>query len=132
MTSLYLRTSDLVKIIGTDATVCLCTALGGLSGIYVPQPARLNPDHRLVRAVGMSAAQTLASIFGGEYVEIPKGSTLGKRKREIYRMSEQGVPHNLIARRTGVTERYVRMITSDGAPRQTLRDERQQDLFDAA
>lgn len=93
----------------TDLTTALTLAdkLGG-SRVFVPREPR--PGSKLVEAVGMEAARSIAELYPTENVDIPLGplASHGRRHREIMRLVEQGISNQEIARRLHCHNRTVR------------------------
>lgn len=111
---------DIAELIGVAATLRLVDAYGG-SVLYVPMS--LEPGHRLVQAIGPKAAEEMVRIYGAEKVEIPVLRIARSRKALI--TGAEGKTRE-VARRLGVTERWVRMVRNEPS----RRDDRQTDLLD--
>ncbi len=107
------RIDDLTRILGQDALEKLAGEFGGRR-LVVPKIARLGPTHPLVQLLGMDVAQRLSKHFDGEYIEIPKCSRLERKRRNeaIRRDRATGMTQAALARRYGVTERWVRAIVN--------------------
>lgn len=96
---------------GLAAALAIAEARGG-QRIYMP--VALQPEHWLVRTIGMTAATALAQHFPkGECLDVPfgpAGSYLAERRRRA-RLYAEAVSGNLsandAARRIGVTRRAV-------------------------
>lgn len=126
MSRFYLTAQELVELLGTTEAARVCAAFGGLSNVYVPR--RPAADSRWARAVGLETARALATEYGGEYIEIPMGRDLKIKALQVQALLGKGLSAPEIARRAGVTERYVRIVAA-AAPQA---DPRQPGLFDAA
>ncbi|MBX9752297.1 MAG: hypothetical protein K5Q68_22095 [Roseococcus sp.] len=109
---------DIAEVIGVAAALRLVDAFGGMT-LYVPE--KLDPAHRLVQSIGMSAAEALIARYGLEKIEVPTLHMARTRKALIANTTG---PTHLVARELGVTTRWVRMVRNvPGA------DPRQMDMF---
>ena len=94
--------AEIAEIAGRDAAMELALKLGG-EALYVPRPARLDPDHRLVVVVGVEASVRIAERFQGEAIDVP----LARRALTRW-MAARGVPKREIARRLGFSASAAR------------------------
>ena len=94
--------AEIAEIAGRDAAMELALKLGG-EALYVPRPARLDPDHRLVVVVGFEASVRIAERFQGETIDVP----LARRELALW-MAARGATRREIARRLGRQVRTVR------------------------
>ena len=95
---------------GEGAALRLAEAKGGAPA-YIPRPGALDDGHWLVKAVGQKAAWEIASIYGGEEIEIPLGPFAGCRNRvraAIRAAMDSGASAAQAARLAGVHIRTVR------------------------
>ncbi len=99
----------------------LSSSYGG-QNIYVPK--NLKEDHFLVQCLGFDAANILVDLRGGEKVDIPNCKIFNALKSRI--IKSVGSNRN-VAKKFGVTERYVRMCRNGNG---SQHDIRQQNLFD--
>ena len=99
---------QLVPIIGTTAIVQLIQHWGGTS-VYVPTPQRLTRHHPLATHIGYDQALQLAEYIRGGDLAIPIGKTLASalQRLDIAALTAQGHSAASIARRYGVTDRWV-------------------------
>jgi len=106
---------EIAEVIGVAATLRLVDAYGG-SVCYVP--TRLDDSHRLVQAIGPLAAQRLVARYTGEKLEIA-GLYVARTRKALIANAEGSVAE--VARKLGVTRRWVRMVRNagrSGDPRQ--------------
>jgi len=108
----------LAIVIGPAAAVKLAEVLGGTENIYIPKTARI--DHLLTSVIGLDRLEDLCSAFGGERIEIPRGTFKDLKKAQI--IDAEGSNRD-VALRLRVTQRYVRRVRSE------LRNQYQPDLF---
>ena len=71
----------------------------------------------IAEAIGTENFYKLAEVVGGTTVYIPKPESLVRPVRDA-RIKEEfnGYNHTLLARKYGVTERWVRQLCGDGHP----------------
>lgn len=93
-----------------DLALRLAGEHGGITR-YIPIGVP-GDDHWLVRCVGKAGAQALAEQHGGCWLAIPKAEHLRSKKALI--AAAKGTTRE-IARRFGVTDRYVRMVREKGS-----------------
>lgn len=94
----------LVSAIGDEAAEKLIGEFGG-SRLYVRVAPGL--DSRLAKQIGLKAALSLARVFGGEYIDVPRPrvrSEMGERILALYR---KGRALNDIAREAGCSRSLV-------------------------
>lgn len=109
---------EIAEVIGEAAALRLVDAYGG-TVCYVPMA--IAPEHRLAQAIGPVAAGRLVARYGGEKIEVPVLHVARTRKAMIAQ-AEGGVAE--VARRLGVTRRWVRAVRNSGRG-----DPRQIDMF---
>lgn len=107
MSSAWLTLDWLNNNLGEEAAKNLIENFGGRS-VYIPQDVYDN--HILTKTVGHEAMRFLVEHFKREYVGIPKGLT--SRKPRIMTLFQDGLSKREIARRLGVTDRYVRQVVN--------------------
>jgi hypothetical protein len=75
-------------------------------------PAKPDQNHRLAVALTMSELASLCRRFRGSILEIPTGSRLkaGLLYRQVVALAADGLSVSEIARRTGLTMRWVRVL----------------------
>lgn len=96
---------DLGQVIGADAVVRLCEALGG-TRIYVPRT--IGENHPLAAAIGMKAARSLAEHYYGTMLELPKAFHRRSRALELAKSGQ--LTAGQVALQTDYTERHVRRL----------------------
>lgn len=105
---------EIASIIGDSAARSLVHVYPG-SRLYVPMPANLDPKHPIPALIGMILAMRLATRYGGDMLVMPTaaGIALRARNTQITTMHSMGRSAGEIARRFGLTERWVwRIITT--------------------
>lgn len=116
----------LVDLIGLGWTLRLCQDFGGTE-VYFPK--RLADDHPVVISIGHEAARRVAEYAGGDgggaTLEIPRGVSFNNHKRnaQIFEDLQSGDSKKVIARRYGLTTRWVRYLCN------SKQDDRQKNLF---
>lgn len=98
---------ELVDLIGHEAATALCQHYGGLTK-YVPADSKRGDLRKLI---GQAAADTLASMHGGETLELPNRVNKPEPKKpQILRLLEGGLSVRQVAMQAGVTENWVKML----------------------
>jgi DNA-binding transcriptional regulator LsrR (DeoR family) len=93
--------ANLVRLLGEDGARALAQAFGGRR-LYVPrQPGA---HHPITVAVGQQAAERLAAAFHGVGIDVP---VMPATRTEIRRLDAEGLTRADIARKLGITERWV-------------------------
>jgi hypothetical protein len=108
---------EIAEAAGLDAALRLAEVKGGQK-IYVPSKT-MSDHHWLVRAVGRPAAEAVARLYGGEYIDLPAnpaGGLNGMRRRAEAALDE-GVSINEAVRRSGFTRRALFMRKAKRAER---------------
>jgi hypothetical protein len=100
---------DVAEATSIPTALNLSHRLGGRT-IYIPRRPR--PDSILAETMGTRMAARLSRIAGGEKIEIPKFKS---SRRLAIAMAEGS--HNEVARRFGVTSRWVRQVRAELAAR---------------
>ena len=120
--------ADVVELLGEGPMLRLAHEFGGTQ-IYVPQAARIGPEHPLARSLGLANAQRFAGAFGPGHLTVPLGPTAaGERcRRAAIQALSEGKSNRIAARRAGMTTRGVEMIRArikrkrgDGGPQGDL------------
>jgi DNA-binding NarL/FixJ family response regulator len=112
--------ANLRRLLGEEGARRLVDAFGGRR-LYVPKCP--GAHHPITVAVGQDAADQLAAAFHGVAIDVPM---LPETRTEIRRLDAEGLTRAAIARKLGVTERWVYMALA--APDKS--DSRTPDLFD--
>lgn len=98
----------LAEVIGPAGAVKLADTIGGGNRIYIPKtPTATN---RIALIIGIRNLRLLSDKFGGEWIEIPRGTFKDLKKVAI--MDADG-NNEQIASRVGCTVRYVRKILNE-------------------
>ncbi|MBL8499573.1 MAG: hypothetical protein JNL77_03150 [Nitrosomonas sp.] len=103
---------EMEQHIGIKAVLLLVAKCGGV-GLYVPR--EISADHAIARLIGIDAAEKLASVYGGEELQLPKmlAASIARRNVEIrseYRTHSQ----RQLALKYHLTERQIRNIVTGG------------------
>jgi hypothetical protein len=99
----------LIELIGEDQTRLLLYHRGG-EQVYIPKEERLDPEHWLVKAVGMDSAKVICKHFCQVSLVLPLGLN-GVRNRAIElvdRGLESGASINQIVRVSGLSGKTIR------------------------
>ena len=112
----WIGMGELALLIGRDAADILCRAKGGV-GFYVPVSPDTSAAEELRRLVGRTALAALCDAYGGLTVTVPNKRRGEPLKADIMTLLDRGVSAREIARRTGVTERYVRALAQQNKNR---------------
>ena len=118
----------LAKVIGRDATLQLANTVGGLDRVFIPRTT--TTSHMWSRVLTAEQWAAVVAAFGGERIDLPRGSHICLAKVEIFRLAEEGkLSYREIALAVHCTERHVRRILS-GMNIPKAPDTRQTRLFD--
>ena len=104
--------STLVAILGRRKAMAMMSSIAASNKGTMYVPAIPRPTHKLVKIVGQAAAESLAQLYGGRNVSVPKCAAIQQSARhaEIIRLVAEGVPQVEVARRFGMTDRNVRHV----------------------
>lgn len=103
---------NLLRHLGLKRMTTLTENLGG-QRVYLPHS--LPPDHTLREVLDNHACQILCEKFGGERIEIPQGRILAKlqHKAKIEKWSKEGKSSAWIAKRLGLSNRWIRELKKE-------------------
>ena len=93
------RVAELIELIGKDATIALVDNFGGMR-LYLS--AQMRPNNKVVRAIGLEAAQALAGRFSPDVIRVP----VARELRALHYRS-QVMSYGKIAHRLGIVEPSV-------------------------
>jgi len=99
---------ELAKLIGEKLTLQLAEREGGIDRVYIPKKATI--DHPWAKILGTDAWHKVVATYGGERIDLPRGTRIKLKKVEILELAEQGISRREIARRVRTTERHVRRV----------------------
>lgn len=117
----------LADLIGLDAALRVCEAVGGLRfSVPLTMPAKHPIRIRLADIVGEAAADKIAEYYAGGEFEPPKCASWFKTKVRNAVILQGGKSINDLAETTGLTRRRVFQIRSQAAQV----DNRIADLFE--
>lgn len=106
----WLSESHCIYLLGEERAKALLQQFGG-NELYIP--ARLAKDHPIAQAIGLIGMACLCREFGGCRIDLPNASRKEGKKVRIMELIDQGLGSPEIARITGVTARYVRLVKKD-------------------
>ena len=121
---------DFERLIGLQATLALVQAYGGLR-IYIPTPARAQPDHPIAKIIGHANLLALAEVYGAEsHFQLPKAhhALVALRNSRIAKAYLTAKTALELAAEYGLTERHVERIVA-AADIKAPADRRQSQLF---
>ncbi len=102
----------LANVIGVTAATLLCERYGGSENIYIPVSPET--EHKFKGIVGEYKFKKLTGEFGGDKIDIPKSPKLAPMKAAIITgLIDDKLTTLEISRKTGCTQRYVRMVSSE-------------------
>lgn len=107
--------STLIAVLGRRKGMALMSSVATSNKGTMYVPATPKETHKLVKIIGLAATESLATIYGGQNVTVPKCSSIlqSARNDEICRLVAIGTPQKEIARRFGMTDRNVRHVLSN-------------------
>lgn len=114
---------ELAQVIGGEAVMRLCQALGG-SSLYVPRV--IGHNHPIAAAIGMKAAAVLAEYYFGVQLSLPKAHARRERMIELAESGQMTMAE--AARACDYTERRLYQILAE----RKKDDDGQLDLFAAS
>ena len=104
MAESWVSRAELEELLGAQAAALMMRTYGGVP-VYIPKQAWAGTE--LSRLVGVPALEKLAALYGGDRITVPNGRKPDPHKGRIIQMLDDGLTPSAIARRLGVTERYV-------------------------
>lgn len=108
---------ELTEVAGHDAALILSQTKGG-TRLYIPHhQSPLEDDHELVQLVGREAALKIQAYFGNAWLWIPKYIAEADRNFQITLDYRAGMNYAQLAEKYGISERWVRRITSAKPPK---------------
>lgn len=118
---------EIAELVGVEGVLALIERWGGV-WVHVPHPDNLHAAHPLVLALGAEPARRMAERYPGERVEVPigHGYAAALLAAEVAAATDRGESEAQIARRLGITARWVRELRRRA--RETA-DDGQVDLF---
>ena len=98
----------IAAVIGAKEALRLVEAFGGTEDHHIPKKA--SPDHPFARVIEYEDLQKLCNTLGPCRLEIPRGTNLKPKKLQIL---EADGPSREVARKLGVSQRYVRKVRQE-------------------
>lgn len=100
---------DIALTASPEAARALAETFGGVP-IYIPK----SPDKncKLVPYIGLNALEQLASIYGGEWIIVPRGSRAINKKQNVLDLLNDGLSFRETAIQAKVSLRYVAKISA--------------------
>ncbi len=124
------RLAEIAGVIGLEGALLIARARGGAR---LSIPSRVTPESPVAQIVGLERAQALSAYYTSGHtsqeIEIPLGPTGARAEhvRAIWRLLDEGVSSEEIARRLRIASRTVRRHKARSGGR--TRDRRQSELF---
>ncbi len=112
---------DVAETLGLRVAQGLIQHFGGLE---VKFPVAPKPDHPVIKALGAEDGRALCEFLGGQQIYVPHRRPPRSMRAEVMALQEAGLDRPAIARRLGISQRYVRMLVNQSP------DDRQLSLFD--
>jgi len=106
--------STLVGMLGRRKAMALMSSLAACNKGTMYVPSSPKPSHKLVRIIGLAAAECMAQLYGGRNITVPKCAALhiSVRDAEITQMVADGIPQVEVARLFRMTGRNVRRVVA--------------------
>jgi hypothetical protein len=103
-------------ILSLDGMLRLIRDFGGCP-LYVPYAMPRDSEHPLARCLSPADLEALVRVAAGETLDIPNAARLRHvaTRKQIRHLAAEGVPAVGIARRLGVTTRWIRMVLGRAA-----------------
>ncbi|WP_300551549.1 hypothetical protein [Desulfovibrio sp.] len=100
---------DIADTASPEVALALAEEFGGVP-IYIPK----SPDAgcKLVPLIGLSALKRLASVYGGEWITVPRGSRAKDKKKDVRELLDDGLSFRETAIRAKVSLRYVAKVAA--------------------
>lgn len=98
----------IAAVIGAKEALRLVEVFGGTEDHHIPKNA--SPDHPFARVIEYKDLQKLCNALGPCRLEIPRGIHLKPKKLQIL---EAGGSSREVARKLGVSQRYVRKVRQE-------------------
>lgn len=113
---------DVAEVIGAEAALVLAQHVGG-----VPQYVPKEPEsgHKLAKYIGLPVLRRLSTVYGGDWLTVPKYAAGRSKKTKIRQLLNEGSSFRETALNADATVRYVTMVS-----RGMREDARQLSLFD--
>lgn len=106
---------DMIETIGVRPALKLVQVFGGLE---VSFPAQPSDTHPVILALGKEDGYAICKYMGGGKMSVPHCRPRRSTRSDIVRLEAEGLSAREIARRLGITQRWVRMVTNGPPPLQ--------------
>lgn len=98
----------IAELVSVDAALRVARELGG-SRLVFPDNGSLDPQHRLVRAIGAENATRVCARLAGKSATVPHARRY-LRLIEVAKLRDRGFDDRIIARHLGMTEAQVNAV----------------------
>ncbi|PZO64624.1 MAG: hypothetical protein DI498_10900 [Paracoccus denitrificans] len=112
---------DVGETLGLNVAQLLIQNFGGLE---VKFPVKPRPDHAVIKALGEVDGYALCEFLGGQQIYVPHARAPRTRLADVRALQTQGLDNAEIARRLGISQRWVRALINQRP------DDTQLSLFD--
>ncbi|QQM29066.1 hypothetical protein JET14_12025 [Martelella lutilitoris] len=104
---------EIADTIGVRLALKLVQTFGGQE---VKFPVKPHDRHPVILALGKEDGLRICDYMGGQRFSVPHCRPRRNAKADIERLEAQGLTRGQIARRLGLTERWVRKMANDPPP----------------
>lgn len=108
---------DVAELIGAELALVLAEHVGGVPH-YVPKEPESN--HKLAKFIGLPALRQLSTVYGGDWLTVPKYAAAKYKRVKIRQLLNQGASFRETALGADATVRWVTEVARD------MRNESQQ------
>ncbi|MCW5711282.1 helix-turn-helix domain-containing protein [Shinella sp.] len=106
---------EIAETIGVRLALKLVQEFGGLE---IRFPAQPDDQHPVIRALGKEDGYAICKYMDGSKLSVPHCRPPRSARAEILRMEAEGLSNAEIARRIGITQRWVRKVVKSPPPNQ--------------
>lgn len=105
---------ELEMLLGHDAADTVVAAYRGQE-LYIPEPTKLDDNHKLVVLLGLDVARRLCHYWQGNILTLPmqQAKTIAKRNADIVLKHKAGTDKGALAAEFGLHVRTVRKIIAN-------------------
>jgi len=113
---------EIAETIGLRLALRIVQEFGGMD---VEFPARPHDEHPIIAALGKDDGYAICEYMNGQSFSVPVCKVPRNWRAEIKRLEAEGLSRGEIARRLGITQRWVRKVANAPPP-----TPKQMNLFD--